>query len=196
MKGAGHSQPEFPSSHSAVVVLLSGGIDSFACAHFFLKQRCPVSALHISHGQASSTLELQSARRICGQLKIELQECVLRADNRFAEGELPGRNAFLLFSALLVSKMSEGLLAIGIHAGNNYYDCSPHFLSQVRQLVKNCTGGRIDVVAPFIEWTKHEIITYCLSESLPLALTYSCELGAAVPCGRCASCRDREGLLC
>ncbi len=182
------------SSRNAVV-LLSGGIDSTACTHFLLKQGLNVSALYVDHGQAARAYEARSARQICKYFNIKLHECAVRADTKFEEGELQGRNAFLIFSALLFSQYTNCLLAIGIHSGTKYYDCSPGFLDRVRGLVTEYTGGQFDVIAPFITWTKHEIISYCVSEKIPIELTYSCERGTHEPCGECTSCRDREGLV-
>jgi len=179
-----------------IVVLLSGGIDSTACIHFLLKQDLNVSALYVEHGQAARAYEARSAREICKYFNIKLQECAVRTNTNFVEGELRGRNAFLIFSALLFSPCTNGLLAIGIHSGTKYYDCSPGFLDRVRGVVTEYTSGQFDVIAPFLTWTKHEIISYCVSERIPIGLTYSCERGTHEPCGECTSCRDRKGLVC
>lgn len=178
------------------VVLLSGGIDSTACIHFLLKRGLKVSALYVDHGQAARVYEARSAREICKYFDIKLQECTVQARRNFVEGELRGRNAFLIFSALLFSPHTNALLAIGIHAGTKYYDCSSEFVDHIRGLVTDYTGGQFGVIAPFLKWTKHEVISYCISEKVPIGLTYSCERGTLEPCGECNSCRDREGLIC
>jgi 7-cyano-7-deazaguanine synthase len=93
----------------------------------------------------------------------------------------------LIASALLLGSCHDGLLAIGIHAGTSYYDCSPSFLSRVEVLVRECSDGRVSVVAPFIEWSKDDVYSYFKAAQLPLHETYSCEAGVVPSCGDCAS---------
>jgi 7-cyano-7-deazaguanine synthase len=52
------------------------------------------------------------------------------------------------------------------------------------------TYGKVVMAAPFVDWNKVDIAIYCVTEGLPMDLTYSCELGLDQPCGRCKSCID------
>ena len=107
---------------------------------------------------------------------------------------MQGRNAFLLFSALMKFKARSGIIAIGVHSGTPYFDCSMSFVQSMQSMFDNYTDGRIRVGAPFIEWTKRDIWNYCNDRQVPLQLTYSCEEGHNSPCGQCLSCRDRDAL--
>jgi 7-cyano-7-deazaguanine synthase len=107
-----------------------------------------------------------------------------------------GRNAFLIFTAIFLGRMHHGLLAIGVHAGTPYYDCSPAFLTGMKQSAEEHTAGRLTISAPFLTWEKPQIVKYFLQAGLPIAVTYSCESGILPPCGSCASCRDRRALGC
>lgn len=176
-------------------VLLSGGIDSAACAHLLKKDGYSVGGLFVDFGQASAQREKRAAIAVSEWLSIPMRVLEIAQDQRFGAGEIPGRNAFLVFSALAVCRCHDGLLAIGIHAGTGYFDCSPSFIERVMPLVEECTNGRASVVAPFLHWTKDEVYSYFLSAELPLNRTYSCEAGDE-PCGVCASCRDRKRLEC
>jgi 7-cyano-7-deazaguanine synthase len=111
-------------------------------------------------------------------------------------GELLGRNAFLIFTALFLTGGRPGLLAMGLHAGTPHYDCSAEFVAAAGKLVAEHTDGRVSLVAPFVTWTKKDVYDYFVSAGLPITSTYSCEAGREAPCGVCASCRDREALGC
>jgi 7-cyano-7-deazaguanine synthase len=108
--------------------------------------------------------------------------------------EFLGRNALLTFIALMETDFQSAIIALGIHSATPYYDCSPNFLSSAQTIVDGQCDGRIRIVAPFAEWTKSEIWSYCTEKQVPLALTYSCERGGELPCGTCLSCRDLEAL--
>ncbi len=173
------------------LVLLSGGVDSAACLAFLLEQT-PAEAMFIDYGQAAATQEEASATAIALHYGVALRtiRCVGAAPKQ--AGLITGRNAFLIFAALLESRRS--LLATGIHAGTPYWDCKPVFVAAVQSVCDGYTDGRVRLIAPFIEWSKRQIWEFCISWKVPVDLTYSCEAGAPEPCGRCESCRDMEAL--
>lgn len=179
------------------VVLLSGGIDSFACAHFLHRNQFAVSAVFVDFGQAAAIQESAATARICERL--EMERTVIRIGSeqtsRFQAGEIPARNLALLAAATLFTQ-GPRVVAIGIHAGTEYFDCSPAFLAQADRLLVECTGGTVSLIAPFLHWAKQEVVAYAQSEGLELALTYSCERGTVPPCGTCLSCKDRKALKC
>jgi 7-cyano-7-deazaguanine synthase len=61
------------------VVLLSGGIDSFACAHFLRRNHFTLSAVFVDYGQVAGAQELAATGRICGLLGIGKTVVRLRA---------------------------------------------------------------------------------------------------------------------
>ena len=174
------------------LVLLSGGIDSSACVYYYQKLGYTVGGIFIEYGQASVKYEKQSAHRIAENCQIPLFQYSFVNDNTFSEGEIPGRNAFLLTSAVLSNPKYRGILTLGIHSGTSYYDCSPLFLEDIRRIIISYTNGNIIVDAPFLEWTKVEIYHFCKENNVPISLTYSCENGTDPPCGHCNSCLDRR----
>lgn len=177
-------------------VLLSGGIDSAACTHLLQAQGYKVRGVFVDFGQAALEQERKAVNALGLALDIEVAQITARSDSGFGSGELVGRNAFLVLAAIFLARTHRGLLALGIHAGTPYFDCSPLFLSRIKQLGAEHTDGRLVVVAPFIDWEKPQIFEYFRQSGLPLAATYSCESGTIPPCGSCASCRDREVLEC
>jgi 7-cyano-7-deazaguanine synthase len=181
---------------TSATVLMSGGIDSAACAWFLKRQGMNVRGAFINYGQAAAGPERQAAVCVAGRLSITLDAFNVGAQQGFGAGELPYRNAFLIFTTLFLQRQQEGVLAIGVHAGTPYFDCSPAFVASIATLVSEHSDGRVTVVAPFLDWSKRDIITYCQQEGVPIQLTYSCEAGFEPPCGRCLSCRDRIALGC
>lgn len=177
-----------------VSVLFSGGIDSASCVHFFKTRGHEVRGIFIDFGQAAARCENAAVDLLSGQLSIPVIKLRVSSPTKFGAGELIGRNLFLIASALLLGNCHDGLLAIGIHAGTNYYDCSHAFLSRVEVLAQECSDGRVSVVAPFVDWSKDDICSYFKAAELPLKDTYSCEAGVVPTCGGCASCRDRVRL--
>lgn len=174
-----------------VSLLFSGGVDSLCCAHFLLNRGFHVSALHINYGQLSSKCELEACRDLCTELEIDLKEVVFLSDRSFGSGEISSRNLFLISTAMMFVAPNSSVVAIGIHDGTQYYDCSKNFYDDIRKIVSEMTDSKIELLAPFLEWQKIDIYRYALDNKLPLSLTYSCESGEQISCGECLSCRDR-----
>lgn len=177
-----------------VMVLLSGGIDSSACVEFYTSKRISVTALFIDYGQVSRRCEQRAAMRISNYFDIPFRCLSLKGAAKKCKGEIRARNAFLLFTALLEFPHRSGIIAIGVHSGTPYFDCSAMFIRKCQDSFDEYADGRIQIGTPFIDWTKSDIWSYSIKKLLPLELTYSCEIGRRQPCGKCLSCRDLEVL--
>lgn len=177
-------------------VLFSGGIDSTSTAVLLKSSGLTVRGLFIDFGQASRHMERKAIVRLRELLEIEVDEIQIRSLSSYGIGELTGRNALLIFSAVLLGNCESGGIAIGIHSGTPYYDCSPDFASKIDVLVQQCSDGKLSILTPFLHWSKDDVYSYFLSQSIPLEETYSCEAGTAPTCGQCASCLDRKRLEC
>ena len=175
-------------------VLVSGGIDSAALLAFYLRQRFNVRALFVDFGQPAAKQESRAARAVCKHYDVRLSIMTVKSGAAFSAGEIPGRNAFLMFAAVLVCGAEPGIIAIGIHEGPPYYDCTEGFLKSIQTVVDGYAAGRIKVTAPFLKWGKQTIWEFCKKVGVPVDSTYSCEKGGVRPCGRCLSCKDREAL--
>jgi 7-cyano-7-deazaguanine synthase len=177
------------------LILLSGGMDSTACLVFYRNLLKSVAALFIDYGQSAANNERESAITICEYYKTPLRIINVSGLGPWATGYINGRNAFLLHSALMASHFTKGIIAIGVHSSTSYRDCSEYFIQQMQSSFDIYTEGRVRISAPFINWTKAEIVEYCRMNEVPLRFTYSCELGGAEPCHQCASCIDMEVLF-
>jgi len=178
----------------AAVVLLSGGLDSAACIAFYRAQAFALDAIFFNYGQAALDQERKASRRVAAHFGIGLQEIQLRGLAKKHAGEVRGRNAVFMVTALMEHPIAQGLIVMGIHAGSPYYDCTPAFLAGVQILFDGYTDGRIKATAPFIRMTKEEVWRYGHNAGLAMDITYSCERGGKRPCGRCVSCQDRRRL--
>jgi len=169
-------------------------MDSAACVDFYQRQQFDVRGLHVTYGQAAATHESSAASAIAEFYRIPLSQITMVGARPKSEAEFLGRNALLLFTALLELNLHAALLVIGLHSGTPYYDCSSSFLSTVQVIVDGQCDGRVRVAAPFLDWTKKQIWQYCVERGVPLELTYSCEQGLERPCGVCLTCRDLEAI--
>ncbi|NKB37980.1 MAG: tRNA methyl transferase-like protein [Gammaproteobacteria bacterium] len=174
------------------MVLLSGGIDSTSCIHFLQSQKYDVSSVFVNYGHHANSMEKSRALDIADYFDISHSVIDISSNAKFLSSEIQGRNAFLIFSALMLSGLTQGVIAIGIHSGTDYYDCSELFYNRIQKVVHEYSNGRISLIAPFIKWSKQNIIEYLDENNLPLQSTYSCEIGNTLPCGKCKSCKDRE----
>jgi 7-cyano-7-deazaguanine synthase len=187
---------EFESAPSATV-LMSGGLDSTVCAHFLSKQGFQVNGVFVDFGQIAAHQERRAVKLLCNELSIPLSQVKTQiSKNKFGAGEISGRNAFLLFTALMSRGKSPGLISIGIHGGTNYFDCSELFARNVGRLISEVTDGTVSLSVPLVTWTKRDVFEYARTHQISWNKTYSCEKGSKVSCMECASCRDREALGC
>ena len=182
------------SSRPRAWVLLSGGMDSATCLAFYLHAGFHVQCLHVDFGQLASRPESVASKRIAQHFDVLLTVLRWTPSTTHLRGEIVGRNAFLLAGASMEIGHRHGVLALGIHAGTRYYDCSPAFVTAMQVILDGYSGGRLRLGTPFLKWSKKEVVAYGRSEGVPFHLTYSCERNEKTPCGKCQSCRDRSDL--
>ena len=171
------------------LVLASGGVDSSTLLWLLAEQDLAPSALFVDYGQAAAEAESAAVARVCKAVGAPLRN-VGYSGMSFGSGEIRGRNAYLLHTALIEFPASSGVVALGIHAGTGYADCSPEFVDVMQRSYDFHTGGAINIVAPFLNWTKQQVYALAGQLDVPLEQTYSCE-SASRPCGKCRSCLDR-----
>ncbi|MBC8280818.1 MAG: 7-cyano-7-deazaguanine synthase [Chloroflexi bacterium] len=175
-------------------VLMSGGVDSTACAQFFIERGDTVRGIFVDYGQAARTPEYRAVTRISQYLGIQLFDLKLVSPNQFGSGEIIGRNAFLVFAALMTKSPGEGVISLGVHAGTSYYDCGDKFITDISRIVDSYSAGAVALFCPFLAEDKPTVHRYATKMGLPIELTYSCERGETPPCRHCLSCRDRNAL--
>lgn len=176
------------------IVLLSGGIDSTACIAFYRRLGHAVTGLFVDYDQPVRRREEQSAIAIAAHYDVPLSIIRCAGPHTSFSGEIGGRNALLVFAALMFRPIQSGIIALGIHWGTTYYDCSESFAADLGRIISGYTNGKTSLGTPFLTWRKRLIYQLAVDADVPVHLTWSCEVGPDTPCGRCLSCRDREGL--
>ena len=109
---------------------------------------------------------------------------------------VPFRNGLFLSSAASMAlSLGCSVVYYGAHhddwAGNAYPDCSLEFVEAMNRAIVEGTGGELRLEAPFVTWSKADIVREGLALGVPYELTWSCYEGGEAPCGRCATCLDR-----
>lgn len=110
---------------------------------------------------------------------------------------VPFRNGLFLASAasIALSKNCE-VIFYGAHsddaAGSAYPDCSEAFNKAMNEAIYQGSGGQVHIEAPFVTWTKKDVVRKGLELGVPYELTWSCYEGGEKPCGQCGTCIDRQ----
>jgi 7-cyano-7-deazaguanine synthase len=213
--------PPAPSPQSAIVALVSGGLDSLVVAGLVKEAGYRLFALTIDYNQRHR-IELAAAARVAEAMGAE-RHVVLPVDlTRFGGSALtdnsiavpkdgvepgipvtyvPARNTiFLSLSLGWAEAVGARDLAIGVNAldYSGYPDCRPNFIAAFETMAKAATkagndGEGFRVHTPLMTMTKADIVTEGLRLGLDLGLSWSCydPTPQGRPCGVCDSCRLR-----
>ncbi|MCC6220986.1 MAG: 7-cyano-7-deazaguanine synthase QueC [Deltaproteobacteria bacterium] len=200
-----------------IVLVYSGGLDSTTLLFYLRRQGHEVRCLSIDYGQRHCR-EIESARSICCLIGQELRVLdISQVGGLFGESALvdrnvplpqgkyqlenmkvtivPNRNMVFLSLAIAwaISTRSEAV-AYAAHAGDRavYPDCRPEFVADMDSVAKQCDWSSIDVIAPFIDKSKVDIVLLAASLGVPFEKTWSCYAGGEVHCGLCATCLERK----
>lgn len=172
-------------------VLLSGGVDSAVVLALLADEGPGTTAIWIDYGQPAAKAERYASKAIAASYGSDWVELGVRGLAPPADGEFPGRNDLLV--ALAGTSAPGRLIAIGVHAGTGYADCSPSWIETWQELRAVQHHGAAGLLAPLADLTKAQVFALADNVGIPIDLTYSCE-AAAVPCGQCSSCADRRML--
>lgn len=109
---------------------------------------------------------------------------------------VPFRNGLFLSSAASIALSKEcSIIYYGAHsddaAGNAYPDCSDAFNTAMNEAIYIGSGKQLQINAPFVSWTKADVVKKGIELKVPYELTWSCYEGEENPCGKCGTCIDR-----
>ena len=81
--------------------------------------------------------------------------------------------------ASLQDALGPAVLWLGVHHDDHtgYPDCRPEFVEAADQAVRLGTQYQLRVQAPFVDWSKADIIRWGLEHDVPYELTHSCYQG-------------------
>lgn len=107
---------------------------------------------------------------------------------------VPNRNMIMIAIATgWAIALGFDSVAFGAHAGEYtpYPDCQPAFAEAINSTTRVCDYSPIEVLAPFVTWTKADIVRRGLELRVNFDLTWSCYEGGSNHCGICSTCLDR-----
>ena len=198
-----------------IIVVYSGGLDSFTLLNEAIRSGKDVFALSFDYGQKHSK-ELDCVEKFCAQESIDskiidvssikelFQGSSLTDDIDIPKGHyeddsmkstvVPNRNMILISMALgyAVTKEAEEVW-FGAHAGDHaiYPDCRPEFVEKMDAVARIANYSPIAVKAPYIAMSKTEILAIGLNMQLDYGLTWTCYEGKELACGSCGACHER-----
>jgi len=201
-----------------IVVILSGGIDSTVLLHSYLhKQQDEVRALSINYGQRH-VLELAYAEIQASRAKVpwacvdlsnlrdvlpgssQTDSSVEVPHGHYAEESMkqtvvPNRNMILLSVAIghAIAHQCDAV-AYAAHAGDHaiYPDCRREFVQAMQGAAQLCDWRRIDLLSPFVDFSKADIVEQGELLGVDFSKTYSCYEGNEIHCGKCGTCTERK----
>ena len=198
-----------------VVVIYSGGMDSFTLLNQAIAQGKRVYALSFNYGQKHAK-ELHYAQKVCDDLGLPhkivditpihqlLMGSSLTDDIEIPEGHyeeesmkstvVPNRNMIMLSLAIAyaVSLKAEAVY-YGAHGGDHaiYPDCRPEFIEKMDAVSKIANYEPVEIIAPFQSVNKTDILSKGIAMSLDYSKTWTCYNGRERACGKCGACQER-----
>lgn len=202
------------------IAIVSGGMDSVTLAYLLASEGFSLHLLSFDYGQRHLK-ELEYAEMCAERLDAEFDVADISGVGRLLKGSaltddvpvpyghyaasnmaitvVPNRNAIMLSIAYGVA-VSEGagVVATGVHAGDHfvYPDCRPEFIQAFDAMQKKAVEGfgdeSLGLYAPFLEWSKADIVTAGVKLGVPYEDTWSCYEGGEVHCGECGTCVERR----
>ncbi len=199
-----------------VVVIYSGGMDSFTVLNKALSLGHEVYALSFNYGQKHSR-ELICAKKVCEAKGIShkladitaistlMQSSSLVSDDiDVPEGHyeaenmkstvVPNRN-MVLISLAIAYAVDIGAQSVwyGAHSGDHtiYPDCRPEFVEKMNQVSHLANFEVVDVFAPYLYQNKIDILRDGIEMGLDYGDSWTCYKGLEKACGLCGSCVER-----
>ncbi len=198
-----------------VVVIYSGGMDSFTVLNRALKEGNKVYALSFDYGQRH-VKELACASSVCESLKINHKVIDISAINQLLAGSsltddieipeghyesenmkstiVPNRNMILLSLAVgYAVSVGAGQVYYGAHSGDHviYPDCRPEFVQKMNDVCQIANYESVKIFSPYLKVNKTAILADGISMGLDYSNTWTCYNGRAKACGKCGSCQER-----
>lgn len=198
-----------------VVVIYSGGMDSFTVLNRAVKDGKQVYALSFDYGQRH-VKELDCAASVCKSLNIPHKIIDITAINQLLAGSsltddieipeghyeeesmkstvVPNRNMILLSLAVgYAVSVKASQVYYGAHSGDHaiYPDCRPEFVEKMNDVCQIANYDAVEIFSPYLTVTKTDILTDGLQMGLDYSQTWTCYNGREKACGKCGACEER-----
>lgn len=202
-------------SQQTLVVIYSGGMDSYTLLHKARASGYGISALSFDYGQRHRK-ELDYARRVCADLGIKHRVLSLPGLAGLLSGSaltdaievphghytaenmkttvVPNRNMILLSLAVgHAVAIAADAVWYGAHGGDHaiYHDCRPLFVERMNAVCEIANERPMPIIAPYLHQTKIDILREGLAMQLDYAHSWTCYAGREKACGLCGACVER-----
>jgi 7-cyano-7-deazaguanine synthase len=99
----------------------------------------------------------------------------------------------LSLSAAYAISIGADQIFFGAHAGDHaiYPDCRQEFIDSLNATLDIGNYNAPEVIAPYINKTKSDIVKLGLELKVPYEQTWSCYNGLTNPCLKCGTCVER-----
>lgn len=206
-------------SNLKCVIPVSGGIDSTVLLHWAVKEGKEVHAVSFNYGQRHFEREMDCARSNC-YFKSETHKlldlkffkdiattssltnnniAVAKARDVIGDPQtvnyVPNRNMMMLSictayaESIGASQVYHGAALVDSQAG--FWDGSKEFLRAINDVNKLNRRNRVEIIAPLILKSKHEIIKMGVESGVDFKDTWTCYEGGEKACGECTACSSR-----
>jgi 7-cyano-7-deazaguanine synthase len=203
------------------VIILSGGLDSGTLAYYLANQNYGLICVSFNYGQ-KHIKELKMATKIAKNLGACHHIIDLSFMNKYLQSSslinkdianpkedyarenmlvtvVPNRNTMMLSLAWTIACSENAIIvAFGAHKGDNYVypDCRLDYFNALNLSLRL---GTIDsrhedlhLLAPFINYSKADIVQIGNHLNVSFEDTWSCYDGLELHCGKCGTCRQRQ----
>ena len=203
-----------------VVVIYSGGMDSFTVLNRALRDGKEVYALSFNYGQRH-VKELICASNVCKQLNVNHKIIDISSINQLLAGSsltdnidipeghyeaqnmlstvVPNRNMILLSLAVgYAVSVHASQVYYGAHSGDHaiYPDCRPEFVKKMHDVCQIANYDPVDIFSPYLNVNKTAILADGLAMGLDYSHTWTCYNGREKACGKCGACQERLEAFC
>ena len=201
---------------SAILLLLSGGMDSTTCLWWIRRHRTEeIHTLSIDYHQRHR-IELESAAQVAErsgvrthqQIEIDLAQIggspltdesrhlPTAREHRQAATVVPFRNLlFVTAAAACAEVLGIGDIYISPVRDDyrSYRDCRREFYDSLEETLRLGAGEQRDIQlhTPFVDKWKTEVLALGLELGVPYELTHTCYTGRRPACGECDACAER-----
>lgn len=203
-------------SNKKALVVFSGGLDSTVALYWARGNFESVETVSFNYGSKHNEKEHEHALKTCAKLGIKntcidldfmnkyFKSALLQSGGDIPEGAyneenmsstvVPFRNGIMLsVAAGLAESRDLNVLVLGNHSGDHtiYPDCRPEFIAGITEAINKGTCNNVEVVSPFCNITKTDIVALGEKLGVDFSLTYSCYKGGDKHCGKCGTCQER-----
>lgn len=200
-----------------VVVLVSGGLDSVCALHEAATGHEVVAGISFEYGAKHNRREIPFAALHCQRLRIlhkiirldfiaqHFRSALLQTGASIPDAHyeapamkqtvVPFRNGiFLATAGGFAESVGANAIVIAAHAGDHaiFPDCRRDFMDAMSAAIRLGTDSNVEILRPFIRFSKAQIVRRGSELGLNLAETWTCYKGGDFHCGRCGACVERK----